>query len=95
MSLTRETLEHLGRLARLAMDDATREALARDLERMLVLIDQLRAVDANGVAPLAHPHDATLSLREDRVTASDRADELLALSSESQGGYFIVPKVIE
>jgi aspartyl-tRNA(Asn)/glutamyl-tRNA(Gln) amidotransferase subunit C len=95
MSLKPGTLDHLGRLARLALDDATRDALTRDLERTLGLLDALAAIDVTGVEPLAHPFDAPLSLREDRVTAADQADALLALAPESQGGYYVVPQVIE
>jgi aspartyl-tRNA(Asn)/glutamyl-tRNA(Gln) amidotransferase subunit C len=95
MSLPPGTIDHLGRLARLALDDDTRAALARDLERTLVVIDALAAIDVEGVVPLAHPDDAPLVLREDAVTAGDASDALLALAPESQGGYYVVPRVIE
>ena len=55
---------------------------------------QLRA-PADGLAPLAHPHDASATLRADVVTASDRSDALLALAPDTTGGFYLVPRVIE
>lgn len=89
------TLDHLGRLARLAIDPAARPRLAADLDRILGLFERLRTLPLDGVAPLAHPHDQSVGLRADQVSEEDQADRLLALAAESQGGYYLVPKVIE
>lgn len=89
------TLDHLGRLARLAIDPAERPRLAADLERILGLFERLEALSLDEVAPLAHPHDQAVALRADTVTETDQAERLLALARESQGGYYLVPKVIE
>ena len=45
--------------------------------------------------PLAHPHDQVLGLRDDVADQPDRSEELLALAPAAQGGYYLVPKVIE
>ncbi len=90
-----ELLDGLARLARLSLAPAERVALSRDLDQMLGLIDELNAVDVNGVEPLAHPHDMALRLRPDVVTEGDRSEELLAAAADSHAGYFLVPRVIE
>ncbi|HET7845469.1 MAG TPA: Asp-tRNA(Asn)/Glu-tRNA(Gln) amidotransferase subunit GatC [Xanthomonadales bacterium] len=88
-------IEHLARLSRLALDDADKQRLADELPRVIALLDELARAPVDGVAPLAHPLELSVRLREDAVTEGDRSDELLALSSEAQGGYFIVPRVID
>jgi Asp-tRNA(Asn)/Glu-tRNA(Gln) amidotransferase C subunit len=43
----------------------------------------------------AHPFDASLRLRADEVTEGDQSELFLAQAPESQGGYFLVPRVLE
>ena len=95
MALDQASLDRLCELSRLKIAADERPAMAADLGRVLDLFAALRAAPVDGLEPLAHPHDLTLKLREDRVTEGDRGDALLALSSGSQGGYYVVPKVIE
>ena len=95
MSIDHQTLDHLARLSRLALDDAERERFGLDLNRTLAMIDRLHAIDVQNVAVLSHPHEPALPLREDVVEGVDLSQALLALAPEAQGGYFLVPKVIE
>ncbi|MBL8297853.1 MAG: Asp-tRNA(Asn)/Glu-tRNA(Gln) amidotransferase subunit GatC [Rhodanobacteraceae bacterium] len=95
MSLDHAAVRHIARLARLAIADDQLESLRSDLERVLHLFDDLAAANVNHLAPLAHPHDQTLALRDDIVSEDDRSAQLLALAATAQGGYFLVPKVIE
>jgi aspartyl-tRNA(Asn)/glutamyl-tRNA(Gln) amidotransferase subunit C len=59
------------------------------------MMAELRRADVDGVEPLAHPFDASLRLRADEVTEGDRSELFLAQAPESQGGYFLVPRVLE
>jgi aspartyl-tRNA(Asn)/glutamyl-tRNA(Gln) amidotransferase subunit C len=95
MKTHRADLDHVATLARLAVPAEAAEALSDDLDRMVGLMDELAAIDVEGVEPLAHPLDLVLALRPDEVTEPDRSDDLLALAAEAQGGYYLVPKVIE
>jgi len=88
-------IEHLARLSRLALDASDKARLADELPRVIALLDELARAPVEGIEPLAHPLELSVRLREDRVTEGDRSDELLALAGESQGGYFIVPRVID
>lgn len=89
------TLDHLGRLARLAIDPAARARLATDLARILGLFERLKALPLDGVAPLAHPHDQCVGLRADAVTEGGQAEALLGLAADARAGYYVVPRVIE
>jgi aspartyl-tRNA(Asn)/glutamyl-tRNA(Gln) amidotransferase subunit C len=44
---------------------------------------------------LAHPQDAAVTLRDDVVASTDRSDALLPLAPESNGGFYLVPRVLE
>ena len=88
-------LDQLARLARLALRSEERGALIGSLDNVLGMVSMLRAVDVNGIAPMAHPHDATLRLRADEVTDSDRQLALERIAPQMQGGLYLVPKVIE
>jgi aspartyl-tRNA(Asn)/glutamyl-tRNA(Gln) amidotransferase subunit C len=88
-------IDHLARLSRIALDASDRERLANELPRVIALLDELARAPVDGVEPMAHPLELSVRLREDAVTDGDRSDELLALSPESRGGYFIVPRVLD
>ncbi len=95
MSLTPDDIEKIAHLARLGIDKDALEPLAADLSTMLDLVEQLQAVDTEGVEPMAHPANATLLLRDDVVTESDQREALQAPAPATQDGYFLVPRVIE
>jgi aspartyl-tRNA(Asn)/glutamyl-tRNA(Gln) amidotransferase subunit C len=95
MPLSPQQLDHLARLARLELTGDDQAQLGADLSRVVELFDQLRSAPTDDLAPLAHPLDMHLRLREDTVTETDRSDALLALSTEAQAGFYLVPKVIE
>ena len=95
MSIDHATVRRIARLARLSVDDAQLENVARELDGVLALAGQLGGGALAGVEPMAHPHEQTLALRGDVATEPDHADVFLALAPESRGGLYLVPKVIE
>jgi aspartyl-tRNA(Asn)/glutamyl-tRNA(Gln) amidotransferase subunit C len=102
MALTEQDVTRIARLARLDLDAGQRDRVLQDINGIFGLIEQLQAVDTQGVAPLAHPLSAiaevSLRLRDDVVTeAPDQAarDALTANAPARHEGLFLVPKVIE
>ena len=95
MSLTPDDIKQIAHLARLGIDDDALAPLAADLSTMLALVEQLQAVDTEGVEPMAHPANAHLLLRDDEVTETDQREQLLKPAPATQDGYFLVPRVIE
>lgn len=95
MSIDAATVRHIARLARLAVGEDELAPIAGELSGVLALADQLGAANIDGVAPLAHPHEQTLTWRVDAVTEPDRADAFLALAPDARGGLYLVPKVFE
>jgi aspartyl-tRNA(Asn)/glutamyl-tRNA(Gln) amidotransferase subunit C len=95
MSVDTAQVRHIAKLARIAMSDAEVEALVPELNNILGWVEQLGAVDTEGVEPLTAVIDQKLRLRDDAVTDGDCRDAVLANAPEGQHGFFAVPKVIE
>jgi aspartyl-tRNA(Asn)/glutamyl-tRNA(Gln) amidotransferase subunit C len=99
MSLTDDQVRRLARLARIAIQPEESAAVIERLNRVLGLIDQMRAVDTAGIEPMAHALDAQLSrgqrLRPDAVTETNQRELFQAVAPAVQDGLYLVPKVIE
>jgi aspartyl-tRNA(Asn)/glutamyl-tRNA(Gln) amidotransferase subunit C len=102
MSLSDDQVRRIARLARMEIRAEDSEAVIARLNRVLELIDQLKAVDTRGIEPMAHPLDAHLPegqrLREDAVTEPvGEAGRALyqSVAPATQDGLYLVPKVIE
>jgi len=91
----RSDLEKLALLARLNVDDAVFDEVARGINDVLGLVDQLQAVDTTGVAPMAHPLDSLQRLRPDEVTEGDERERYQAIAPLTENGLYLVPRVIE
>ncbi|MDY6829140.1 MAG: Asp-tRNA(Asn)/Glu-tRNA(Gln) amidotransferase subunit GatC [Pseudomonadota bacterium] len=95
MSIEPDELERIAALARLQIAPDRQAELQRSLNEILAMVEQLQAVDTTGVAPLAHPLDATQRLRPDQVTEGDERERFQGLAPATERGYYLVPKVIE
>jgi aspartyl-tRNA(Asn)/glutamyl-tRNA(Gln) amidotransferase subunit C len=95
MALSREQVLKIAHLARLRISDAEAGIYAEQLARILGLVEQMQAVNTEGVAPMAHPTDQPLRLRDDTVTETDQRDRFLRIAPATEAGLYLVPKVIE
>ena len=95
MALTTDDIKQIAHLARVGLDETALEPLRDELETALGLIQQLNAVDTKGVEPMAHPGNAKLRLREDKVSEANQREALQAPAPSTEQGYFLVPRVIE
>jgi aspartyl-tRNA(Asn)/glutamyl-tRNA(Gln) amidotransferase subunit C len=88
-------VEHVARLARLALSDGEKERMRSELDGILAYIDKLRAVDTSGVLPTSHAVPLTNVMRDDVERPSLPPDEMLANAPDRHGELFRVPKIIE
>lgn len=100
MTVTRETVVKIAKLARLAQSDEEIDALVPELNNILGWVEQLGEVDVSGVEPMTAVIANTLRLRDDAVnadplTGGDIRDKVLANAPAPEHGFFGVPKVIE
>jgi aspartyl-tRNA(Asn)/glutamyl-tRNA(Gln) amidotransferase subunit C len=95
MSVNAQQVRHVAKLARIAMSDAEVDALVPELNNILGWVEQLAAVDTEGVEPLTAVIDQKLRLRDDVVNDGNIRDAILLNAPDAQHGFFAVPKVIE
>ena len=95
MSLTLEQVRRVAQLARIDVSDAEAESTLGHLNGIFSLIEEMQAVDTQGVEPMAHAQDLAQRLREDRVTEENRREAFQAIAPETEAGLYLVPKVIE
>lgn len=95
MALERSDVEKIAHLARLGLAEAEIPRTTETLNNILGLIDQMQAVNTDGIEPLAHPLEATQRLRDDVVTETNRRDAYQAIAPAVENGLYLVPKVIE
>jgi aspartyl-tRNA(Asn)/glutamyl-tRNA(Gln) amidotransferase subunit C len=93
--LSLEQIRRIGDLARLELGPPELAAMQHELNGILALVDQMQAVDTEGVEPMSHPQAAMQRLREDEVTDADRRARFQAIAPQVEDGLYLVPKVIE
>jgi aspartyl-tRNA(Asn)/glutamyl-tRNA(Gln) amidotransferase subunit C len=95
MALERSDVDKIAHLARLAVPDEAKDRLCADLSNILALVEQMGTVDTQRVEPMAHPLHMTQRLRPDQATEPDQRAHFLAIAPRTEGGLYLVPKVIE
>ena len=93
-TLTRAQVEHVARLARLALTDDELDALTPELAKILEHAAQVSALDTEGVPPTAHPLPLVNVFRADQVEPCLSRDEVLAQAPAAEDGRFRVPRIL-
>jgi aspartyl-tRNA(Asn)/glutamyl-tRNA(Gln) amidotransferase subunit C len=93
--ISRADVEHVARLARLALDDAELERMREQLNGILGYIDSLRALDTAGVEPTSHAVPLVNVMRDDATRPCLERDDALANAPDRAGDLFRVPRIIE
>ena len=95
MEVTDKLIEKVAHLARLKFDDAEKETIKKDLQRMIEFADKLNELDLENVEPLLHMSEEVNVLREDEISGSVSREEALKNALEHDDKFFKVPKVIK
>jgi aspartyl-tRNA(Asn)/glutamyl-tRNA(Gln) amidotransferase subunit C len=95
MSVDKDTVKRVARLARIAVSDAEAEALRGELNTILGFVEQLNEVDVSGVAPMTSVITMKPKMRLDVVTAGGEAQKIVANAPAREDDFFVVPKVVE
>jgi len=88
-------IEKLANLSMLNFDEAEREEIKADLQKMIGFIDKLKELDTTGIEPLMHMSDEVNVLREDVVGNMLTREEAFTNAPHHDNNYFKVPKVIK
>jgi len=95
MKITRKEVEHVARLARLALHNDELEALTGQMDAILGYVEQLNELNTDDILPTAHAVPMENAFRPDLVKPSLEIDAVLSNAPDSDNGCFRVPKVIE
>jgi aspartyl-tRNA(Asn)/glutamyl-tRNA(Gln) amidotransferase subunit C len=96
MSLTRQDVEKIARLARLSITEAEMPVYVTSLSSIVDFVDDLSRVETDDVEPMAHPLEGQRQrLRADVVTETDHRAAYQANAPQVQAGLYVVPRVIE
>ena len=95
MSIDDATVRRIAHLARIAVTDAEIPHLQGELNAILAFVEQLGEVDVEGVAPMTSVIPMEMKKRPDVVNDGEIADEVVTNAPETQGHFFLVPKVVE
>ncbi len=104
MALSIEDVKKIAHLARIEISEDEAAATLTKLTGILGLIEQMQAVNTEGIVPMSHSQDLVQRLRDDVVTKTNQREAFQGIapvlgngSTERavDGGLYLVPKVIE
>jgi aspartyl-tRNA(Asn)/glutamyl-tRNA(Gln) amidotransferase subunit C len=98
MSITKEQIVRIEKLAQLKMSESKVEEITLGLSKVFDWIDQLKKVDISDTQPLANPVVDIIPqtpLREDVPHLENSKEDVLSNAPEQDYGFFLVPKVVE
>jgi aspartyl-tRNA(Asn)/glutamyl-tRNA(Gln) amidotransferase subunit C len=92
--ITEETVTHVAKLARLALTPEETHQYAKELSKILHMVDQLGELDLASDALDALAAEPT-TYRDDEVTEKIPRDQLLANAPQEEDGFFRVPQILD
>ncbi|MBI1922225.1 MAG: Asp-tRNA(Asn)/Glu-tRNA(Gln) amidotransferase subunit GatC [Geobacter sp.] len=95
MKITQEQVEHVAKLARLALSQEEIATFTGQMDGILAYVEKLNELDTSGIIPTSHAVPVENAFREDEVRPSIGTDNALANAPDRVEDFFRVPKVIE
>jgi aspartyl-tRNA(Asn)/glutamyl-tRNA(Gln) amidotransferase subunit C len=95
MEITKQDVEKVAKLARLAISDAEKEVFAKQLSQILTHVETLRQFDTKGIVPTATVLGQVNVFRDDTIRPSLPVEKALANAPEREADGFSVPRIIE
>jgi aspartyl-tRNA(Asn)/glutamyl-tRNA(Gln) amidotransferase subunit C len=95
MEVNDAMIDKLAHLAKLQFNDAEKQEIKNDLQRMIAFVEKLNELDLTGVEPMLHMSDEVNVLREDEIKGSISREEALKNAPLHDDKFFKAPKVIK
>ena len=95
MSIDKDTVKHISKLARISLDEKKVDNLSKDLTSIMKFIENLNKLNTDKTNPLTSIINASLRSRKDEIKDGKIRDQILKNSPEKNEEFFVVPKVIE
>ena len=95
MSIDKDKIKHVSKLARISVDEKKIDSLTKDLSSIFKFIEQLNELNTDEVEPLSSILNEPLRLRKDEINDGKIRETILKNSPKKNEEFFVVPKVIE
>jgi len=95
MSVDADTVRRIAHLARIAVPENEIAHLQGELNAMLAFVEQLQAVNVEGVEPMTSVTPMAMKKRADVVTDGGIAENIVKNAPATEDHFFLVPKVVE
>ena len=95
MSIDKNTVKHISKLAKISLDEKKINSLSKDLSSIMKFIEKLNELNTDKTIPLTSIINASLKSREDEVKDGKIRDQILRNSPEKNEEFFVVPKVVD
>jgi len=89
------SIEHLSRLARLALTEEEKTRYGNQLDNILQYVEKLNELDTAGVEPTSHVIAISNVMREDIVRPSLDTGDALMNAPDKTDAFYRVPKILE
>ena len=93
-NISADDVRKVAKLARLDLPEEKIATYTGQLERILDYVDQLQAVDTDGVPATTRAVEVVNVTREDTVVPTDVREQLLDEAPLREGDFFRVPKIL-
>jgi aspartyl-tRNA(Asn)/glutamyl-tRNA(Gln) amidotransferase subunit C len=93
MSVSRNDVKKVARLARIGVSDSEIDGILRDLDNILDFVEQLNSIDCFGADDGIQISSRNMPERIDVAEPCD-ASAIMSNAPEKDGNMFIVPKVV-
>jgi len=95
MSIDKDTVKHISKLARISLDEKKINSLSKDLSSIMKFIEKLNELNTDKINPLTSIINASLRTRKDEIKDGKIRDQILKNSPDKNEEFFVVPKVVE
>ena len=95
MSIDKDKIKHISKLARISINSKKSDSLAKDLTSIFKFIEQLNELNTDKVEPLSNISSSILPKRDDVSKDTNSSEEILENAPDKLEGFFVVPKVVE
>ena len=95
MSIDKDTVKHISKLARISLDEKKINSLSKDLSSIMKFIEKLNELNTDKTTPLTSIINSSLRTREDEIKDGKIRDQILKNSPNKNEEFFVVPKMIE
>ena len=94
MSITKNEVEQVAMVARLALSEEEKDYFTKDLNSILQFIEQLNQLDTNEVDMTIHAIPISNVFREDVIGETLEVDKALQNAPDEKDGQYRVPRIL-